>query len=715
MLACSNNNNVEDVAAARIANLSRFVNENGCSCGGKRCECALCLETMQYECRAVVLMLSSIKCDKSFNSINMRNYIYAINNNAKHVTYTIPCSATRNFCVCKGFFCIFWGIASRTLATLVKQLRENVKKKDMFRIRTHALKGKTGSNANRSLDEALVKKVREHVHEYAEKYGSRVKFSKNTKTHVDGTPIKYLPFGVTNDALFIKFHKWLKLNDRSFYLHYATKQNKISEEQQQLLCADTTHDILDLKIWKPLLGKTTFNKIVNGEESIKRQNKPRSDCCNVCVSLQTSISNLRGEDRDGFSTCPIVRAKLEALETEVDNHLSVAEMGRDLYRHHRAEVKGERFEDTLMLSIDMAQLRSIYQPQDEPNRMYYYSFPHIKPVGIVNENTGKLVTYLIAEGESGKGSDLIMSCIMLELQRLGGEYTDEMINKVKTLRIQFDNCPGQGKNAFIMASLQWLLLSNNPAMPFEFEIAAVEFMIAGHTYFMPDTKFSHESKHLKKSIWAGVSDMADVLNSRECKCTGYCNCSLAIPIKNEDVKKYREIADTYFSKKFKNIAKYHRFVMRKSSPGTLWCCEEYDSYDDLSKWESFQLWGCTTHTPEQLFPISGNPSPENVEARKFFDTIGNRLQRVDKRGISLAKQMSVDQSRGFIRKELYQALGIRPKKDNKALRKKYYDFLEEKKRTNSVRSRSDAKLVTPEKQQQKKKKKKGGKIKQNGK
>ena len=180
--------------------------------------------------------------------------------------------------------------------------------------------------------------------------------------------------------------------------------------------------------------------------------KKGSDFCDLCTAFKS---------RDYEPYDEYVRHREEALEE------------RNYYVNSILAAKAEK--SVGKLSLDWAE--AMYTPHlaQAPGIFYFQVQRRVPLFGIAVESSKMQFNFVHEEGGIfdviGKGSDSIICAL---------EYTlAQLPNETETLVIHADNCPGQGKNNYMLQYMMYLVLMHR------FSRIEYCFMVAGHTKFAP--------------------------------------------------------------------------------------------------------------------------------------------------------------------------------------------------------------------------------------
>lgn len=206
--------------------------------------------------------------------------------------------------------------------------------------------------------------------------------------------------------------------------------------------------------------------------------QPRVDTCSDCDKLKHQI--LSGDNRAKIILQTHHRCYRRALN----------EMNKD---HTEAKQPGYQ---SCVMSIDLQQV--IQLPTLTHSEMYYSRQLNFYNLGIHIGNTDEAYCCLWHEGQAGRGSAEIASCL---LKLINEGYINH-----KKLIIWSDNCPGQNKNRTMLFLMIWLVCVGI------FSEVQHKFLLKGHTFLACDRDFGHIEKRKRKSQVLIPKDLCKVIS-----------------------------------------------------------------------------------------------------------------------------------------------------------------------------------------------------------
>jgi hypothetical protein len=144
----------------------------------------------------------------------------------------------------------------------------------------------------------------------------------------------------------------------------------------------------------------------------------------------------------------------EAAINKAKAHVERADAQREGFNAYSAQAKHDyltekpKSECRYTLVVDYAQNLSLpHLGEEQAGETDYYCPLNVYGFGIVDQATGKLITYIYNEGEGGKGGNNVTSLIHKYLSDRGMLDAD---NPILSLDIVMDNCSGQNKNRMVL-------------------------------------------------------------------------------------------------------------------------------------------------------------------------------------------------------------------------------------------------------------------------
>ncbi|KAL5484206.1 hypothetical protein EMCRGX_G020665 [Ephydatia muelleri] len=292
------------------------------------------------------------------------------------------------------------------------------------------------------------------------------------------------------------------------------------------------------------------------------QQASRSDLCDTCdkilVTLRHSMSDEQRKKLNQTYNKHRDSAKL-LRDHYIDNIATAEREWRMLSQRDRDQVlqsfTSPRPLTTPMLDIQMQysfdycqQVAIPYSSQQRGH--YFFRTPRkVQVFGVCCEPLKRQVFFLIDEAEKiGKGAMSVVSQVhaFLKLHSVGE----------KCVTLQADNCVGQNKNSTMLWYLAWRVITG------QHDRVELNFMLPGHTKFVPDSYFGIFKKHYRQQDH--VDDMSDLV-----ECVKKCGCNVTcVPQQYQNWVYYNWNAflDQWFVRPA-GFSMYHTFIFDKEHPG----------------------------------------------------------------------------------------------------------------------------------------------------
>jgi len=285
---------------------------------------------------------------------------------------------------------------------------------------------------------------------------------------------------------------------------------------------------------------TFYSTLTNDTCKHIRVSSPKTDVCDTCELLRMELNSIaHALPYQEGQEIPMASASLS-------NHLFLASNARNEYKKDQKRAQEGAISH---FSFDYSQNLVLPQKSNQPGPFYFFSLRNYYLFGITDESSNYQMNYLIDEGQCAKGSNEVVSMLWNFLSSLP-------LTRRKHIIFNADNCIGQNKNNTLMKFFSWVCLTGNA------QIIEVKFMIKGHTFFAPDSNFSHIKRKYRRSDAFSIEHLAEIVR----------RSSKTNDAKVLDSSYFFEYKET-LSKLFKDIPKitnYHHFLFdASSSPGTI--------------------------------------------------------------------------------------------------------------------------------------------------
>jgi len=136
--------------------------------------------------------------------------------------------------------------------------------------------------------------------------------------------------------------------------------------------------------------------------------------------------------------------------------------------------------------------------------------------------------------------------------------TLESFNDVEELILNADNCPGQGKNKFIMWFCSWL-----PMVRKKLKVVEVTFGKVGHTKMFPDACFGLIKRAVKKEELVTPQQLYNVVDLRSS------DCNQAVGPDEFQWFDWKGFLGQFYSSPVPSIMTLHIFHFYKETPGVV--------------------------------------------------------------------------------------------------------------------------------------------------
>jgi len=289
-----------------------------------------------------------------------------------------------------------------------------------------------------------------------------------------------------------------------------------------------------------VFSRSTFYSILNSDVCKHiRVNSPKTDVCETCDSLRTELNSIaHASPYQEGQEIPLPSASLS-------NHLFLARTARDEYKNDQKRARDGAISH---FSFDYSQNLVLPQKSNQPGPFYFYSLKNCYLFGITDESCNYQMNYLIDEAECAKGSNEVVSMLWHFLLSLPEKKKKHMI-------FNADNCIGQNKNNTIMKFFAWLCSTGYS------QIIEIKFMIKGHTFFSPDSNFSHIKRKYRRSDAFSLDHLAKIAR-------GSSKTNDAEVLDGNCFFEYTKTLGKLF-KDIPNITNYHHFYFDASCPGII--------------------------------------------------------------------------------------------------------------------------------------------------
>lgn len=222
----------------------------------------------------------------------------------------------------------------------------------------------------------------------------------------------------------------------------------------------------------PYANYLMYNYIFNNEFNISFF-VPKKDQCETCVSY-TNSSEKEKEEQKAF----------------YEEHL----MEKDLSRLEKEQDKNNLKDNFEVVAYDLQAVLPC--PKGDASGFYYTSKLSVYNLTFYNLKSKEVKCYVWHEAEGNRGVNEIGTCVLQYLKGL--EPKSSTINESLDVVFYTDNCCGQQKNRFMMATYQYAVNE----YPFINSITH-KFLVKGHTQNEGDNVHSVIERHIKRSLRSG--------------------------------------------------------------------------------------------------------------------------------------------------------------------------------------------------------------------
>jgi hypothetical protein len=284
---------------------------------------------------------------------------------------------------------------------------------------------------------------------------------------------------------------------------------------------------------------TFYSTLTNDTCRHIRVNSPKTDVCETCELLRMELNSIA-------HALPYQEGEERPLPSvHFSNHLYLARAARNEYKEDKKRAQEEIISH---FSFDYSQNLVLPQKSNQPGPFYFFSLRNYYLFGITDESCNQQINYLIDESECAKGSNEVVSMLWHFLSSLSQK-------KKKHIIFNADNCVGQNKNNTLMKFLAWLCITGKS------QIIEVKFMIKGHTFFSPDSNFSHIKKKYRRSDAFSHEHLAEIVNKSS-------KTNRAEVLNSKHFFEYKDVLGKLF-KDIPKITSYQHFQFNSANPGTI--------------------------------------------------------------------------------------------------------------------------------------------------
>ncbi|XP_030762052.1 uncharacterized protein LOC115886868 [Sitophilus oryzae] len=224
---------------------------------------------------------------------------------------------------------------------------------------------------------------------------------------------------------------------------------------------------------EPFGNYLMFSRIFNSEFNISFYS-PKKDQCEDCVAY----FNASDEEKD-------------SLKQNYDSHL----IEKDLSRQEKAHDKENSPDTTIVAVYD---LQAVLQcPRGDVSCFYYTSKLNVFNLTVYEIKTNTAKCFVWDESQANRGVCEIGTCLLKYVQSLE-TYADQNENKVIDIIFFSDNCCGQQKNRFMLATYFYIV--QNYAYV---NSITHKFLIKGHTQNEGDSVHSVIERQITRSLKSG--------------------------------------------------------------------------------------------------------------------------------------------------------------------------------------------------------------------
>lgn len=331
-------------------------------------------------------------------------------------------------------------------------------KENQIVAKAHHLKGKTAAQANKTIKSELTAALHVYFAELEEMGSPRAIRVVRDKLggfgiRDDDVDIIELATSVSKCGLYKRFCNGRGWDPQTDSIGKMEMVPMDGQDQQQVPSWPTFLDFWKVNYLKLIVPKA--RQVICG------------DCwmfANSFQKLNRSVAS-NGEDDvvDKMNDYEVVQAEYEMREAEINRaklHVERADAQRKGFnelseraKSSRAESK-PRSEHYCTIVVDYSQNLGLpHLGAEQAGESYYYCPLNVNGFGIVDQGTGKLVTYIYDEGEGGKCGNNVTSLIHKYLMDFG---MLDINDPIVSLDIVMDNCAGQNKNCMVLRYLVWL-------------------------------------------------------------------------------------------------------------------------------------------------------------------------------------------------------------------------------------------------------------------
>lgn len=192
-----------------------------------------------------------------------------------------------------------------------------------------------------------------------------------------------------------------------------------------------------------------------------RTKKLKKDTCNRCDSFHNKIKEVSEEDK-------------HQIALDHDTHLQLAKSLQNLMKSDLCLAKNDPFIETITFDLQ----KTLPLPRIPTNIVFYKRQLWVYNLGVHTGTNDQAYCYVWVEGEAGRGSQEVGSCLL--------KHTFENLKpNVKKLILWSDSCGGQNRNIKLVLILK-ALLNDHPSL----EEISFRFLESGHSFLPNDNDFA---------------------------------------------------------------------------------------------------------------------------------------------------------------------------------------------------------------------------------
>lgn len=218
-----------------------------------------------------------------------------------------------------------------------------------------------------------------------------------------------------------------------------------------------------------------------------------SDMCLTCCYFQYKIARSKG----------MTEVNRQRLIGEASLHKQNADKQRSFFKSLRMD------SSKITLSFDAAQQVHIPSNPLQAGEAFFKTARKVGIFGVMDEFHLNGNIYVIDESDViGKGAN---HTIFLANHTIVEKYNEKLnLSPPTELILVADNCVGQNKNNFWLFYISWLIFVKK-----WFTSITYNFLLVGHTKFLPDQAFGNVKKAFRKACIDTIYDLERAINNCE--------------------------------------------------------------------------------------------------------------------------------------------------------------------------------------------------------